>query len=108
MPKTRRPKPLDADALVGNRVHHPIPAAGRGFSAPRLPPSFQTVIDPTKHPTQPWRDLPPAPGKSPYHMSLDTVLSPQALDTISKSGRMIFHPAGDTGGVNTPTQIENV
>lgn len=108
MAKVRKPNLIDPAALVQRRVHHPIPAAGRYFAAPRLPDSFQTLIDPAKHPAQPWRDLPPPTGASPFRLSLETVLSPQAIDTISKSGRMVFHAVGDTGGVNTPTQIQNV
>ena len=99
MAKVRKPNLIDPAALVQRRVHHPIPAAGRYFAAPRLPDSFQTLIDPAKHPAQPWRDLPPPTGASPFRLSLETVLSPQAIDTISKSGRMVFHAVGDTGGV---------
>jgi hypothetical protein len=73
-----------------------------------MPPAFQTIVDPTKNPSQPWRDLPAPIGPPPFHLSLDAVLSPEAMATINNSGTMVFHSVGDTGGVNTPTQIENV
>ena len=41
-------------------------------------------------------------------MSLETILSAEAIASITDSGTMVFHSVGDTGGVNTPTQIENV
>jgi hypothetical protein len=41
-------------------------------------------------------------------MLLENILAPASVDAINKSGTMVFHSVGDTGGVNTPTQIENV
>ncbi len=49
-----------------------------------------------------------AHGQAPFHLTLDSVLSASAMRTIAHAGRMVFHAVGDTGGVNTPTQIENV
>jgi hypothetical protein len=99
---------LDATALRATTKHHPKPASGRGFAAPRLPQNFQTVIDPNTHPLQPWRDLPPPTGLPPFRMTLDSILSHDSIASIVDSGTMVFHSVGDTGGVNTPTQIENV
>jgi acid phosphatase type 7 len=97
-------------ALAARTVHHPgrTGKGGRTFSADPLPSSFHTVVDPTKNPTQPWRDLPVPTGLPPFHLSLDSVLSAAAMATINSSGTMVLHSVGDTGGVNTPTQIENV
>jgi acid phosphatase type 7 len=109
MKKTaRKITTLNATALLASSPHHPNPAKGRAFAATRLPQDFQTVIDPNKHPTQPWRDLPPPTGLPPFCMSLDSILSPEAMASITDSGKMVFHAVGDTGGVNTPTQIDNV
>lgn len=41
-------------------------------------------------------------------MSLDSILSADAIALITNSGKMVFHSVGDTGGVNTPTQVDNV
>jgi acid phosphatase type 7 len=41
-------------------------------------------------------------------MSLDSILSAAAVALITNSGKMVFHSVGDTGGVNTPTQVGNV
>jgi len=87
---------------------HPKPAGTRSFGANRLPPAFQTVIDPTKDPQQPWRDLPPPTGLPPFRMSLESILSPDSIASITKAGKLVLHAVGDTGGVNTPTPIENV
>ena len=53
----------------------------------------------TQQPPQP---LPQPTGASPYHLSLDQVLSPSEMQTIQSSGRMCFHIVGDTGGIKTP------
>lgn len=53
----------------------------------------------TQQPPQP---LPQPTGASPFHLSLDQVLSPSVMQTIQSSGRMIFHLVGDTGGVKSP------
>ena len=53
----------------------------------------------TQQPPQP---LPKPTGASPFHLSLDQILSPLVMQTIQSSGRMIFHLVGDTGGVKSP------
>jgi acid phosphatase type 7 len=53
----------------------------------------------TQQPSQP---LPQPTGPSPYHLSLDQVLTPAEMQTIQSSGRMVFHVVGDTGGIKTP------
>ena len=61
----------------------------------------------TGQPNQPLRPLPPPTGPSPYHLSLDTVLPAALMAQIRASGRIVFHIAGDTGGVRSaqPQQI---
>jgi len=50
--------------------------------------------------------LPRPIGPSPFHLSLDQVLSPAAMQTIQSSGHLVFHIAGDTGGVKSPQDQE--
>jgi hypothetical protein len=52
--------------------------------------------------------LPTPTGTSPYHLSLDQVLTPAAMQTIQSAGRLVFHIVGDTGGVKTPQDQEIV
>lgn len=101
---------IDAVALARTTKTHPGRSGkgGRTFAADPVPPGFHTIVDPNKNPTQPWQDLPAPTGPAPFHLSLDSVLSADAISTINNSGKMVFHSVGDTGGVNTPTQIENV
>jgi calcineurin-like phosphoesterase family protein len=101
---------LDAAALTAATQHHPgrTGKGGRRFSADPLPQGFTTVIDPSTNPPQPFRNLPVPTGLPPFRLSLDSVLTDAAMATINNSGTMVFHAVGDTGGVNTPTQIENV
>jgi hypothetical protein len=106
--KARKVTTLDAAQLLASVQHHPGPGNARTFAASRLPTSFQTIIDPDKNPPQPFRPLPAPMGAAPFHLSLNSVLSATAIQTIESSGRMVVHAVGDTGGVNTPTYIENV
>lgn len=105
MPKGTK---LDVSRYRSKVSHHPVAAGTRSFGAHRLPVNFQTMVDSNTHPKQPWRDLPPPTGVPPFRMSLDSVLAPESIAAINDSGTMVFHSVGDTGGVNTPTQIENV
>ncbi len=107
--KSRKVTTIDAVALAAATKHHPGRSGkgGRTFSANPVPSGFHTIIDPSLTP-QPWHDLPAPTGPAPFHLSLDAVLTAEAMATINNSGTMVFHSVGDTGGVNTPTQIENV
>jgi acid phosphatase type 7 len=86
---------------------HPGPSrTGEAFSIDRLPPGFSTIKSPSL--SQPFQDLPPASGLPPFHLSLSTILSEDAIQQITDSGRLVIHTVGDTGGVNTPGPIETV
>ena len=93
------------------RAHHqslPKSRHGHVFAPDRVPPAFHTIVDPDKHPPQPWRDLPPATGLAPYRMNLDSIIDADTVKAIEKSGQLVFHAVGDTGGVNTSTYIDGV
>src|SRR5579871_1025183 len=81
---------------------------GHAFAPDPVPPGFHTVIDPDKHPKQPWRDLPRPTGFPPFRLSLDQILDKATVEGITQSKKLVFHSVGDTGGVNTPTYIEAV
>lgn len=104
----RKATAIDVARYRSQVAHHPVAAGIRAFGAHRLPVDFQTIVDPDQHPPQPWRDLPSPTGAPPFRMNLDHILAPESIDSINKSGKLVFHAVGDTGGVNTPTQIENV
>src|SRR5690348_10613305 len=59
-------------------------------------------------PTQPPQPLPAPTGKPPYHVSLDEVLTAAQMQAIRTSGQLVFHIAGDTGGVKAPQAQEIV
>jgi hypothetical protein len=93
------------------QAHHqgmPKSRHDHDFAPNKVPSAFHTLIDPNKHPPQPWRDLPPAPGLPPYRMNLDTIIDDATLKTIAQSGQLVFHAVGDTGGVQTSTYIDGV
>jgi hypothetical protein len=55
-----------------------------------------------------FQNLPQPTGLYPFHLSLSTILTDQAMQQIRDSAHMVFHAVGDTGGVNTPTPQELV
>jgi len=75
-----------------------------------LPPSEQPIIrqQPDAATQQPPQPLPKPTGSAPYHLSLDQVLTPAAMQTIQSSGRLVFHIVGDSGGVKNPQDQESV
>jgi acid phosphatase type 7 len=75
-----------------------------------LPPSEKPIIrqQPDTTTQQKRQPLPTPTGSSPYHLSLDQVLSPAEMQAIQSSGRLVFHIIGDTGGVKTPQDQEIV
>lgn len=82
--------------FMSKSEHRRIPA--NGIEPGKLP--LQRLHP--RQPNQPERPLPKPSGKAPYHLALDSVLTPQQLEAIQQSGRMIFHIAGDTGEVKSP------
>lgn len=75
-----------------------------------LPPAESPIIRqlPDTTTRQKPQPLPQPTGASPYHLSLDQILTPAAMQTIQSSGRLVFHIVGDTGGVKTPQDQEIV
>jgi hypothetical protein len=59
-------------------------------------------------PNQTQQPLPVPTGQPPYHLSLDMVLPPAQMQTIQSAQRLVFHVAGDTGGVKMPLEQQNV
>jgi calcineurin-like phosphoesterase family protein len=99
---------VDPAAWRAKHKRYPLPKSGHAFTGDKIPPGFHTIIDKTTHPIQIWRDLPPPTGPEPFRLDLGSILDASAIASIVKSGKLIFHTVGDTGGVNTPTYQENV
>src|SRR5215813_1420894 len=57
---------------------------------------------PIERPAQVFHPLPKPTGPAPYHLSLSSVLPPEQMERIRTSSRLVFHAAGDTGGVKSP------
>jgi len=95
MAKKRASPPKHTILTPGDlTAHHremPKSRHGHSFAPDRVPLGFHTIVDPEKHPLQPWRDLPPAPGLPPYRMSLDSILDPATVKSIEGSGKLVFH-----------------
>ena len=70
------------------------------------PTLSRTKVIPTRQPptqpNQPFQPLPPPSGTGPYHLSLADIVPAEQIQSITTSGRIVFHLAGDTGGVRRP------
>lgn len=84
----------------------------QGSSAAKPPLTFARALTPNispnivrtaqaTHPLVKFQPLPSPTGPQPYHLSLEQVV-PDAVPAINAAGRLVFHIAGDTGGVKEP------
>jgi len=88
----------------------PGDSSSRRFSISRPSPAEGLVIRRTQEAlaNQPPQPLPAPTGKPPYHVSLDEVLTSAQMQAMRASGQLVFHIAGDTGGVKAPQAQEIV
>src|SRR5215471_14152516 len=54
------------------------------------------------HPNQAFQPLSPPTGQAPYRLNLEDVLMEDRMHAIRTAGKLVFHTAGDTGGVHSP------
>ncbi|HTY11526.1 MAG TPA: metallophosphoesterase [Bacteroidota bacterium] len=97
-----------ATTTLSARVTPKIIKGQANFGSDILPLHFHAPLDEKKIPPQPWQNLPQPTGQSPFRLSLESVLSPDEIQRINATGKLVFHTVGDTGGVNETTDIENV
>jgi hypothetical protein len=84
------------------------PAARRIPTRVIAPASLQLTVPHPRQPNQSQQPLPTPTGKPPYHLSLDAVLPPAQMQLIQSAQKLVFHVVGDTGGVKTPQDQQNV
>lgn len=74
----------------------------RRFGRTRRSAAEQLQRDAGIQSNQTFQPLPAPTGAYPYRMDLATVLGQPAVDAIQQAGQLVFHCAGDTGGVQQP------
>src|SRR5436305_6915560 len=91
----------------GDKTHEPTastpPPEKLKFAHPiakTISPHIVRTV-PELHPTVKFQPLPKPTGPTPYHLSLEQVI-PDKVPAIKEAGRLVFHIAGDTGGVKVP------
>ena len=69
--------------------------------------ALAAVKRPTMPKNQKFEPLPPPTGQPPFHLTLNDFLPKATIDAITKGNKLVFHAAGDTGGINnaSPQQI---
>lgn len=91
----------------GNNTQEPTgssnPTQKLVFAYPRATTISPDVVrtTPAAHPRVKFAPLPQPTGSEPYHLSLEQVI-PDKVPAIQAAGRLVFHIAGDTGGVKAP------
>ena len=93
--------------VMGQPSPNPLPP--RRFSksvSPAGGPQVQVLHG--AHPNQVFQPLPQPVGPRPYHLSLDQVLPADKMAAIRASERLVFHIAGDTGGIKVPQEQQIV
>jgi acid phosphatase type 7 len=78
------------------------PGPARSFGNPNASAGLQLSIVHPEHPNLKFQPLPVPTGPQPYHLSLDQVLPADQMAAIRAAGQLVFHSAGDTGGVKFP------
>lgn len=84
-------------------------ATGFAFANPQPSPDDFNTFDPqdvyadSGITTTPVTEAIPAPWKNPPVMALADVLGSAVVQQIQKSGEIVFHAAGDTGGIKEPS-----
>jgi len=63
---------------------------------------IQSVIRHKPLGNQKFQPLPQPTGMPPYHLPLDKILSADKIESIINSKSILFHVAGDTGGIKHP------
>jgi len=74
----------------------------RRFGLPLSPASTQVSKTHGFRSNQTFEPLPPPTGQFPYRLQAETFLPPDVIDRITTNGKLVFHVAGDTGGVKSP------
>lgn len=79
----------------------------RNFGRPRPSQVEIEFTQPPSDSTAKLKSLPKPTGKKPFHLELGEVLDGAAIATVTKKKKLVFHVAGDMGGIKfaVPQQI---
>ena len=81
----------------------PAPARQRSFANPSAGSgALQIARTAGKFAAQPFQPLPASTGPAPYHLPLDQVVRSAGGALDPNSTHLVFHMAGDTGGIRSP------
>lgn len=58
--------------------------------------------------SSPVQPLPKPTGNTPFHLDIQTIITPAEYTKISQSKRMVFYTVGDVGGVKSPADQQIV
>ena len=70
------------------------------FGRPRPSASGKFQLHATAPRNTHYRELPPPTGKTPFHLDLKDIVSPDDYKDVVKKRKLVFHLNGDMGGIN--------
>src|SRR5579863_2284170 len=83
-------------------------AGSHVFGRPRLNQKHLTFTGAPGKSGSPFQPLPKPTGKPPFRLDLKDVLPADQYGAIAKANRLVFHVAGDLGGINFAVPQERV
>jgi hypothetical protein len=97
-----------AMAVRKNSSKKPITPAKHAFGRPRLHWQHRGFTNTPSIAGKAFQPLPKPTGKPPFHLDLKDVLPAAQYAAIAKAKRLVFHVAGDMGGINFSVPQERV
>lgn len=116
MPKPRSPRQRATPPIAPHRpaaTHHTQSSVKTGsnnhqFGRSRFNQQKLSFINPPSQRSRGFQTLPAPNAKKPYRLDLKEVLDQHTYDSIVAAKHLVFHAAGDTGGIKDPHPQEYV
>jgi hypothetical protein len=89
-------------------IKMPIKGNGHVYGRPRLNLHSLTFRQRPPHERGKFQPLPQPTGPAPFHLDLQEVIPSDQYQNVTDQGRLIFHTAGDLGGIKDPVPQERV
>lgn len=104
----KRAPPARPEPMAGSHSYVKEGANHHQFGRSRYNQHRLAFINPPTKRDQGFQQLPPPVGSSPYRLDLKDVVDPATYQAILLSKNLVFHTAGDTGGIRDPHPQEYV
>lgn len=104
----KRAPQVESASAPGSRSHVKKGTNNHQFGRTRYNQRGLSFINPPARRYTGFQELPPPVGPSPYRLDLKDVIDTSTYQAIVSGNSLIFHTAGDTGGIKDPHPQEYV